>query len=134
MEKKSSKFKYKDLKITVKVGDNSSDVRELRVGEDKPKPLNFKEFEKHSSAGLDALDRLKRNLYLLESEKVEVQVSKIFIASFFKINSLNPFHHTFKLNYKSFCYFSSAIPFLMYIFQLSDFEHKQTARGYYAKC
>jgi hypothetical protein len=44
------------------------------TGEEKAKPLNFNELPKHSSAGLDALDRLKRRLYLQESEKVEVQV------------------------------------------------------------
>ena len=46
----------------------------LSTGEEKAKPLNFNELPKHSSAGLDALDRLKRRLYLQESEKVEVQV------------------------------------------------------------
>ena len=71
-----SKFRFKDLKITVKVGDNNGDsVRELSVGQEKAKPLNFKDLPKHSSAGLDALDRLKRRLYLQENEKVEVQVN-----------------------------------------------------------
>ena len=51
----------------------------FRIGEEKAKPLNFNELPKHSSAGLDALDRLKRRLYLQESEKVEVQVKSYLL-------------------------------------------------------
>ena len=51
----------------------------LSTGEEKAKPLNFSELPKHSSAGLDALDRLKRRLYLQEGEKVEVQVKSYLL-------------------------------------------------------
>ena len=86
MDKKKSNRKFKDFKITVKVenGNTGREVRELTIGEAKPKPLDFNQLPKHSSAGLDALDRLRSSLYLTENEKVEVQVIVLALCSIYR--------------------------------------------------